>query len=299
MYFYHGYGIGVASTMPGREFTEAMCALSVRGGTASATTKKFSTAGKFGCPGLIDVSFDCAQSDVSGSEDLVNGIPIWTTAASVIVENLTITGKVNGQDQEILYVGHLEAHIISQFRTGDYEATMCITKGKARSGLENVRILKKPVEAHAAPDMFQRYVTWNSMVADFGNAFTKDRLMACLMGRGLPADDQCWHKHATHESYNEQDKLPSLKQAVVCSFVKEVRGAGIDNKEILAWGPVIDIPDCGTLYLGEVIAWPWMRCLTMFRIELTSGGTISGGSAGANGTTYPPGAHPSTSGSGA
>ena len=71
---------------------------------------------------------------------------------------------------------------------------------------------------------------------------------------------------------------------MLCSFVTKIKGGGGGVK---TWGPIVSVPNFGNIYLGEVLVWPWMRCLNLFRIELASGGTVSGGSTGHGGLGFP------------
>lgn len=281
MYFYHGYALGVASTIQGQQFTKAECALSVDGGTAAAPPES-----SFTSTGKINISFDPPKALVTGLGDTRNGTYIWTTDASVVINNLRIADTT----REFVKASSIEAHIISEYRAGDYEASISLTQGKARCRFTNLSILGNAISIDDAEDMFTRYFTYGSMQEDIGNSFTHDRFMACVQGRYLQKDDAITPDlRAAYDAYGEQNALTSLKPAVVCSFVKakEAKTIGADIK---TWGPIITVRDFGTIYLGEVIVWPWMRCLTMFRVELASGGSISGGSAGVNGVGFPPGA---------
>src|SRR5262249_42468012 len=89
--------------------------------------------------------------------------------------------------------------------------------------------------------------------------------------------------------FKEQEARPTLKQTVLCSCVKKVNNGGGGR----TWGPIVAIRGFGTIYLGEMLIWPWLRCLNMIRVELIPtkkyplGGSISVGTAGTS--TGPPG----------
>ena len=278
MYFYHGYALGVASTIPGKEFNEACCALSIRGGKGSAA--------KSTNPLPEGITFASATSNVSGWDDEWNGLPIWYTEASVVIEGLDIFGKFSAD--------RIEAHIFSQARAGDYESSTVITGSK----FLNVKIGGSPVKIEMSDDLTVRYPTFSSMQVGFKNNSSRGGVCGCLVGRELTEDDATSPDLlAAYEARCQQEALTTLKSAVICSFVEKVSGGGCKT-----WGPIIAVPEFGNIYLGELVVWPWMRCLNMFRIELAQskifpeGGRIAGGSAGANGTTYPPGGHPPPNG---
>src|SRR5262249_57356196 len=117
MYFYHGYALGVASTVPGNVFTQATCALSVAGGVDDETVTK---------PSSSLISFDSIESHVSGKETHPFGedcLDVYVTEASVIIKNLKIREKGDGKKpgKERITADLVQAHVLSQYRTGDYE----------------------------------------------------------------------------------------------------------------------------------------------------------------------------------
>src|SRR5215471_19338346 len=154
MYFYHGYSLGVASTIPGKEFTEAVCALSVRGGNASAKSKNFSQNG---------IKFASAESTIAGTEAEVNGLDVYTTTASVVVKKLDIFGKFTADA--------IEARLISQHRVGDYEPSIVITGSK----LLGLTINGNPVNPDPvlSNELSARYPTFGSMQTDFQDGFSR------------------------------------------------------------------------------------------------------------------------------
>ncbi len=271
MYFYHGYTLGVASTIPGQEFTEADCALSVRGGSTFSDSK-FS---KYG------IEF-AAHSEISGASADRNGLHVWATTASVDITNLNILGRVKAAS--------IRARLYSEFRAGDYAPSTVI----AGSGFEKLEIDGKLMDITTSNELSEHYSNYDSMEADFVNSFTKERVLSYMVGSDVPRDPTAAKDlQAAWAAFEEQKGSASLKENVICSFVTKVSGGGLKT-----WGPIIVVPGFGNIYLGEVIVWRWMRCLNVFRIELDAkdpelkGGSICAGSAGANGTDWPPGAHP-------
>lgn len=264
MFFYHGYALGVASTVPSQEFTEASCGLSIRGGTASA--KKSSAALP---PGI---SFSSADSSIKGWGEVRNGQPVWITEGSVAVQKLDIHGKFTAD--------RIEAHIYSEWRSGDYEANTVITGSK----FENVKIAGSPLKIDTSDALSVTYPTYSKMESDFENSFNRNNVLACLEGRELTAHDaNTPDLQAIYDGYQQQKAASTLGSFVLCSFVTKVTGGG----GVKAWGGIVQVPGFGNIYLGELIVWPWMRCLNLFRIELASGGTISGAGTGGDGQSWP------------
>jgi hypothetical protein len=277
MYFYHGYALGVASTIPGNIFTKADCALSIRGGE-SAVSEPATTLP----PGI---TFNSADSKIRGWGDLRKGLPVWYIEASVVIKKLDVLGKFTAES--------IEAHIFFETRAGDYESSIVIADSK----FVGVKVAGNELNIEISNDLTVRYPTYSSMQTAFQNRFSQPGVLAMVEGRGLDAQTAntpdlraAWEAYGEQKALGEQC-LPSLKPAVICSFVTKVSGGGYQT-----WGPIVAVPNFGNIYLGEVIVWPWMRCLNMFRIELASGGTISGGSAGTSGTSIPPGGHPLSDG---
>jgi len=265
MYFYHGYAIGVGSTIKDQQFTEAVSALTVGGGT-SAADSKFNKNG---------ISFE-AHSEVSGYWEKRNGLYYWVTKASVTIKNLKILNRITSDA--------IKCDLYSEFRGGDYESATAID-----ADFGNLQVDGTALKIEKTDALSEDYPTFSGAQLSFQDSFSQPWVLDLLVGRRLTdetanTDDL----RAAFDAYSEQKALPKLKPAVVCSFVEKISGGGFKS-----WGPIVAIPNLGNLYLGEVIVWPWMRCLTTFRLELDSNkGSICGGSAGANGTGFPPGGVP-------
>lgn len=262
MFLYDGYALGTASTMPGNEFTEADCSLSIRGGVTFRRSHHFNAHG---------ISFELADSNLSGTGEVRRGLYVNATSASVVIENLDILGRI--------HVDRIEARMYSECRTGDTEPTTSIVGSK----FQNFRIDGNLLEIHTSDDLSSRYPTFRNMQIAFQNPFSRNQVMECFVGRDLDemsatTDDL----RAVYEAYRKQSALPTLDPPTICSIVTKVR----DGEGTKAWGSIIAIPNVGILYLGEVIILPGMRCLNMFRIELSSGGSIVGGCAVLGGAQY-------------
>lgn len=273
MYFYHAHAIALGGRIGSTPLNveQGSCALAVTGGEAEAKKVSFSDDG---------ITFQSSDCKVAGGLTYPRGLNVWTTEASVVIQKLNLFGRVTADT--------IEARINSEYRAGDYEASTVISRSK----FDNLQIDGKPLQIETSEDLSWRYPTFGSMDTDFQNEFSKPWVLATLVGRGLDVKTaNTPDLRDAFDSYGEQNSLPSLKSLVLCSFVTKISGGGFNS-----WGPIVAIPDLGDLYLGEVIVWPWMRCLTMFRLALRDkdgkpSGAVSGGSAGTGGGTWPPGAY--------
>src|SRR5215471_2193852 len=84
---------------------QGSCALAPAGGVSNADAPGFNQSG---------ISFQSAQSAVSGEENTVNGLDGYITKASVVIKGLNI--------RDVITADSVEAHILSEYRDGDYEA---------------------------------------------------------------------------------------------------------------------------------------------------------------------------------
>jgi hypothetical protein len=192
----------------------------------------------------------------------------------VVIEDLDIQGKFTAK--------RIVANIYAEDTGGSYEGGVVITG----SEFIDVKIAGTSVTIETSPDLSTQYPTYDRMQAAFANSFSRGGVLGCLVGRGLPAPAPTASPdlRAAYDGYQEQMALPNLKPFVVSSFVTKVSGV---SGGVTACGPVISVPGFGNIYLGELLIWDWMRCLTMFRIVLDSGYTISGASTGYGGTPFP------------
>lgn len=279
MYFYHGQAIALGGRIWKNDAPEQQhalkvpqgsCALEITGGSSSADAPSFNCSG---------ISFQSARSEVSGEETRANGLSVYTTKASVVIKNLNI--------RDVLIADAVEAQIRAEYRVGDYEASTVIYG----SHFDNLKIQGRPVTLDLSDEMLHQYPTSSSMQAAFQNTYSRPWVLACLVGHGLDKAAGTIDRDllVAREAYGEQEASLNLKGLVVCSFVNKVNGLG---GGITAWGPIIAVPGFGNIYLGEILIWPWMRCLTMFRVEFYDGGSISGGTVGSGGGTWPPGYYP-------
>lgn len=291
MYFYHAHAVALGGVVerpsPQTIDAQAACALSISGGTSSASVNKFDN-------GLI--SFDSAQSTVTGSAERKNGHDVYYTGSSVVINNLSVAGVFKA-DQ---IVARMTCEHIIPIATGfasppnDPSEPTILTTG---SHFDNLRIAGYPVKVDMAHEIFNQFPTfqhccdaWDGTGGSAGKADDKTALHDCLLGSSLPDPlpaDSPEHLQTISEGFRIQSTAMNLRPTVLCSFVKQV--TGINSGEIKNWGPIIKIPQFGTIYLGEVILRHGQRHLNMFRLQLGSpqAGGFVGGSTGGNGGTFP------------
>lgn len=278
MYFYHAHAIAFGGRIDSKPLNiqQGSCALAVTGGesNAVATTPD---------PKFSDITFKSANSKVSGVANKNGGLDTYVTTAHVDLEGLNIRGKVK--------IDKIVADVQSTYTSRNYEAIITVS-----GSIDGLTINDKVVKVGVSTDFMTQYTTYGSMQVAFQNRYS-NQFVNCIMGYGL-TDKLATTSDlkAAYEAFDEQSTLSTLKSAVICSLVKDV--GNLPEGATGCGGPsIIKIDGFGTLYLGELIVWPWMRCLNMFRIELVAAdnkppGSISGGSVGANGTGYPPGYSP-------
>jgi hypothetical protein len=215
---------------------------------------------------------------VAGSRNEKDGS--YTTLASSTIEGLNILDMVTAD--------RIVARVASKQLITDDEPTIT----PIGSHFENLRIAGCPIEVELDTDLFNRFGTFS----DFKKAYEADqqhreRMQAAFLW-GKPKFEV---PDFLRERYNwfAGDKFPESKGIVLCSLVKGFKtccGEFKDNcGELKVYGNVIDVPQFGKVYLGEVMLKHHEREVTMLRVEMGSptSGPASGPSGGGGGTTYP------------
>lgn len=275
MYLYHADALAIGGTLvrPISQVIEskAACSLPTAGGTSSCRVEKFSLNGS--------ISFDMAQCDLAGSVETKNGIDTSVTRVSVVIEGLNILNMVTAD--------RIVARLASEHGPGDKEPKI-ITTGCHYDGM---RIAGHPVEIQTAHNLFSDMPTFADWQKAWKNKGTRKRVQECMIGSTLPsapAKSDPSHLQDVHQAVTRQSNAPDLKQTVLSSFVGKV--TGITGSEINNWGPIIVVPQFGTIYLGEVLVSQSQRRVNMLRLELGSpdGASFVVGSGSSNGTTFPP-----------
>src|SRR5262249_54859991 len=122
---------------------------------------------------------------------------------------------------------------------------------------DNLKIAGHVVTVDMDHQIFNDCPTHEDLRKAWKDKAKRDRITKCLMGcqmKSEPGDTYPDHLKKAYRGFDEQRNAAELKQTVVCSFVKNVNG--IKGTEIETWGPIIKIPQFGTIYLGEVICRP-------------------------------------------
>jgi hypothetical protein len=271
MYLYHADAIGLAGvfTRPVRQTIEsqASCALSPFGGIGSARIDNFSFQNL--------ISFDSARSDVTGGIATEQDEEIYVSRTSVVIEGLNILN--------MLTADRIVGRLVSEQSPNAGEPSI-ITIG---SHFEGLRIAGHAVQVEMAHDLFSElptYKHWQDAWKRKGAA--RSKIADSLMGSGLRAMPKIsWHLQDVYRSVRQQQESPELKPPVLCSLVKQVNG--IESRDINTLGPIITIPQFGTIYLGEAIIAPGSRRLNMLRLQMGSpdAGVLAVGCAALSGNT--------------
>jgi hypothetical protein len=85
--------------------------------------------------------------------------------------------------------------------------------------------------------------------------------------------------------------FPEAKGTVKCTIVQEIRWDGAKHPDATIHGHVVDVPDFGRIYFGEMFITGESRRLTMVRCQLGSpaGGEVVVAEGESNGDGFPPG----------
>jgi hypothetical protein len=85
--------------------------------------------------------------------------------------------------------------------------------------------------------------------------------------------------------------FPEANGMVKCSIVQEIRWDGPPHPTATIHDHVVEVPDFGKIYFGEMFIKGDSRRLTMVRFQLGSpdGGEMAAAEGETNGTTFPPG----------
>ena len=298
MYLYHANAIALGI---GND-AHAVCALPYTGGKATLQQSiQHSSDG---------ISCKIVKSEVESKEEKIGGADVYITSASVELVDINIL--------DILKTDRIHATIISTHQEGDSDLSFEIADsdfGKLEIAGHSVTLERN----HQFEKSSKDFNTYSEMQKAFAAARkpasatnpNANPVLGVMMGNDLhdnttdPEDIRCAYK-----AYEKQEQMSQLGLTVVCSLVKSVKWTKSVSapKGLETWGPIIKLSNA-RIYLGELVIWPWMRCLNMFRIEvdpkekttsqqntkpqLTAKSQkeilrISGGTVGANGSTYPP-----------
>jgi hypothetical protein len=286
MYLFHAHAVALGGTLE-RPVSQniaglATCCLPLSGGTSSASSGKFDN-------GLV--SFDSAQSDLTGSIEVRNGQNFYVTGVSIVMNKLNVRNMFVA-DQVVLRLASEHNPKPPQSTSTVHGAGLpldepsIITTG---CHFDKLKIAGHPVTLDMVHDVFHSLPTYADCEKDW-TLGENSKLRKTLMGSTLnpaPSENDPQHLQDIYQSFDLQRNSTTLRPNVLCSFVQRVNG--INGTEIDTWGPIIKIPQFGTIYLGEVLISAGYRHVAMFRLQLGSpdGAGFSGPSGGSNGSTVP------------
>jgi len=193
--------------------------------------------------------------------------------ASATIEGLNILDMVTAD--------RIVARVASKQFIDDPEPTIT----PIGSHFENLRIAGCPIHAELDTDLFNRLGTFKAFKDAYeGNQQYREAMQALFLW-GKPKFEV---PEFLRERYNwfTGDKFPESKGIVLCSLVKGIKA---NCGELKIYGNVIEVPQFGKVYLGEVMLQQYEREVTMLRLELgsPSAGTASGPSGGGGGAGFP------------
>jgi hypothetical protein len=272
LYNAHGYGFG------GRIDRPFQHVLDVHAGASLPTTGGFEVSRRENFRLNETISYTAVHTVVSGSRNEKDGS--YTTLASSTIEGLNILDMVTAD--------RIVARVASKQFIDDPEPTIT----PIGSHFENLRIAGCPLEVELDTDLFNRFGTFDAFKKAYkGDQQYRDRMQSVFLW-GKPKFEV---PDFLRERYNwfAGDEFPESKGIVLCSLVKGFKtycGEFKDNCGALkVYGNVIEVPQFGKVYLGEVMLRQYERQVTMLRLELgsPSGGVTTGPTTGGGGTGFP------------
>ncbi len=272
LYTAHGYGFG------GRIDRPFQHVLDVHAGASLPTEGGYEVSRKENFRLNETISYAAAHTVVAGSRNEKDGS--YTTLASSTIEGLNILDMVTAD--------RIVARVASKQLITDDEPTIT----PIGSHFENLRIAGCPIEVELDTDLFNRFGTFSAFKKAYkADQQYRDRMQSVFLW-GKPKFEV---PDFLRERYNwfAGDEFPESKGIVLCSLVKGFKtccGELKDNcGELKIYGNVIEVPQFGKVYLGEVMLQQYERQVTMLRLELGSPTTGTGGGpgAGGGGSTYP------------
>jgi hypothetical protein len=230
-YFYNAHGHALSGQID-RPFKHT---IEVQAGTT------LPTAGGYGSSRVCDfrlkeiASFKAAYTHVSGSLDEKSSS--HTTLVSSAVEGLNILDLVTAD--------RVVARASSQWTSGDKEPQITFLG----SQVENLRIAGHRVDVELDGDLCLRLDTFASLTKEFETNANFRKIAEDPFQTGQP------------------QKFPGANGVLLCSLVRDMKTTcpGIKRQ-----GHAFIVPQCGKIFLGEVLAEHGKRTLTMVRMELGS-----------------------------
>jgi len=271
----NAFGGFLEAPMPRIIPSQASIALPAIGGHATSRTGPFNFEEFISCR--------AAYTRVSGRAHSEDGP--WSILVTSVVEGLNIfevltAERVVGQisvefaNDDSLPRFSLAGSHFDGLRLGGCETTLSI----------NPRLLDCNQAQDPARDTSQGGVDFTTF-AETGRAQAA-KLLGSLSGPSDGPHGWLFNRFGWMDA-DRDGKPASLKDGtVLCSLVDGVTSGVPGN----SFGHVVEIPDFGRIFLGELIAKPRSLRINMFRAELgcLGKGQTSGGSGGASGSPIPP-----------
>lgn len=224
------------------------------------------------------ISCRASFTHVSGRPRQTNGP--WISRVSSVIEGLDVVGRITADR----VVAH--AFIEQPAKGGPRKISFAGTR------FENLRVDGKPVTITISPVLLppngrgfddrnqDEFITpeieWSAV---WKTAYSQARTLVDT------TDTPEWvrRRYAWLTGQNEDDQRNGY---ALCSLVEKVDGVASGE----CFGHIINLPDVGRFFLGEVTVFPYAIQVTMLRAELgcTTTGQASAATIRSNGTSYPP-----------
>lgn len=199
------------------------------------------------------VSFEAGYTYVSGSK-LDDGS--YTTLVTSTVEKLNIL--------DVVTADAVVARVACAQKIDEPEPRITVLGSK----IENLRIAGREVKLELADELFLRLTTFASIIKEFQNNADFRTMAADPFLPGQPITSV------------------APNGVLLCSLVKEmdIKTAAITRK-----GHAFEVPEFGTVYIGEVFAREGKRTVSMLRVELGCPvvGVMAVSQGGGNGHPWP------------
>jgi hypothetical protein len=190
------------------------------------------------------------------------------TRVSARVRGLAILGRV--------HIADLQLGMFSRNAPGTAQPSIRLEGNR----LEGLRIDDSPLTIELAEDFYCEHHTYDRFKAAF-NAGLPDQHHRMFLPANLKGEQE------------EVKTFPESQGVVKCSIVRHLDWAGAKHRDATITGHVVEIPNFGKVYFGEMFVTSQGRHLTMVRFQLGSdaGGEVTGGTGGSGdppGQTFPP-----------
>jgi len=199
------------------------------------------------------VSFEAGYTYVSGSK-LDDGS--YTTLVTATVEKLNIL--------DVVTADAVVARVASTQTLDEPEPRITVLGSK----IDNLTIAGRKVTLNLADDLFLKLTTFESIIKEFQNNPEFRKMAADPFLTGQP--------------------ITSIAPngVLLCSLVKDME---VNSPAIKRKGHAFEVPEFGTVYIGEVFAQHRKRTVTMLRMELGCPvvGTMTAAQGGGNGHPWP------------